>query len=264
VVRNTTVKKIIEASVLMVATCCLSLLLSTKTASGGAWEQAVGISGGGYGNVPPVSNPECVEGCDFEDPDDDDSDSRSSSHRTPSGPSPEEREKNRVNAMNSANEKGIRCFQQKDWSCAVRSFEKALQYSPYNPTLVKNLNRAREEALREQAGYGFDTPGSQSGSLPRPAPAYNPFQTYKEPVITSANRTPAISALENIKTTLKKKRDDTQTKIAELQKDPVKNEKEIVTVKKEMNDLKNQENFLNFSIEVELKKAPDVQNNSRR
>lgn len=263
-VRRYTIKKIAEASILILIASCFSGLLVAGNAAGGAWEQAVGMSGGVYGNVPDVPNPECVEGCDFEDPDDDDSDSRSPSHHTPSGPSPEEKERTRVNAMNYANEKGIKCFKQGDWNCAVRSFEKALQYSPYNPTLVKNLNRAREEALREQAGHGFDTPGSQSASVPRPAPAYNPFQTYKEPVITSANRTPAIAKLENIKATLKKKRNDTETRITELQKDPHKNQQEITTVKKEISELKDQENFLNFSITVELKKAPDVQNNSRR
>lgn len=229
-------------------------------ASGGALEQLQGISGGGYGNVPDVPNPTCIEGCDFEDPDDD----GGSYSPTPSGPSPEEQERKRVNAMNNANEKGIKCFKMRDWNCAVRSFEKALQYSPHNPTLVKNLNRAKEEALRKQAGYGFDTPGSQSGSLPRPAPAYNPFQTYKEPVITPANRTPAIAALENIKTTLKKKRGDTEIKMSELKKDPVKNQKELTTVQKEITDLKDQDNYLNFSIDVELKKAPDVNNTTRR
>ncbi len=254
--------------------CCLAILLITGHALAGALEQAVGMSGGSLGYVPPVGNPQCVEGCDNAGSEDDDR--RSPSRPAPSGPSPEEREKKRVNAMNYANEKGIKCFRQGDWNCAVKSFEEALQYSPHNPTLVKNLNRAKEEVrkhqmntsgyegIRVQAGHGFDTPGNSSGSLPRPAPAYNPLQTYKEPVITPANRTPAIAALENIKTTMKKKRNDTETKMNELQKEPLKNQTEIQTVKKELNDLKNQENFLNFSIEVELKKAPDVKNNSQR
>lgn len=261
-VRKENLKRIFGASVLIIAASCFSFLIGSEIASAGALEQAAGMAGGSYGNAPDVGKPECVEGCDFEDSDD--SDSNSPSHSAPLGTSPEEREKNRVNAMNRANEKGIKCFQQRDWACAVRSFNEALQFSPHNPTLVRNFNRAKEEAIRVQAGQGFDTPGNLSGNLQRPAASYNPFQTYKEPVITPANRTPAIAAIENIKTTLKKKRDDTATKMSELQKDPVKNQQEITTVKKEITELKNQENFLNFSIEVELKKAPDVKNAPRR
>lgn len=208
-----------------------------------------------------------------------------SSAETPSGPTPAQLEQKRAHALKVANEKGYSCFARKEWNCAVRYFQEALAYAPHNPTLQYNLRRAREESARqggtagqqlqsvvhhgnqaiqsgnagsqrEQGGKGFDTRGANAGGL-RPPVVYSQATYYREPVVTSANRTPAIAKIEKERETSKKKRAELETRLNQLQKEPQKNQVEMVNVKQEIYNARNQENFLNFSIELELQKAPD-------
>ncbi len=239
----------------------------------------------GYaGNIPAASGPECVADCG--DGGGGGGRGKERDRPEPAGPTPAQREQARARALNAANERGISCFERKDWSCAVRNFQEALEYAPYNPSLQRNLKRAREEAARQpgtatqqllstvhhgsqatqsgdagtirvQGGKGFDTGGSNVGGLQPPA-VFNQNSGYREPVVTPANRTPAIAYFEKERETSKKKRADLETRLNELQKDPKKNQVEVVNVKQEISNARNQENYLNFSIEVELKKAPDA------
>lgn len=51
--------------------------------------------------------------------------------------------------MNDANEKGLACYERKDWNCAIKYFQEALEYSPYNMALKNNIEKAKEEARKE-------------------------------------------------------------------------------------------------------------------
>lgn len=239
----------------------------------------------GYsGDIPAVSAPECVADCG-----DDSGGSGRGKERDrpqPAGTTQAQREQARAKALNAANERGISCFERKEWPCAVRNFQEALDYAPYNPSLQRNLKRAQEEAarqpgiatrqllstvhhgsqatqsgdaetIRDQGGKGIDTGGRNVGGL-QPPVVFNPNSGYREPIVTPANRTPAIAYFEKERETSKKKRADLETRLNELQKNPNKSQAEVVTVKREISNTRNQENYLNFSIEVELKKAPDA------
>jgi len=59
-------------------------------------------------------------------------------------------EQQRVDAMNDANNNGIDCYEKGDWSCALRYFELALEYSPYNPSIISNINKAKEKLRAQQ------------------------------------------------------------------------------------------------------------------
>lgn len=204
----------------------------------------------------------------------------------PAGPTPAQLEQKRANALKAANERGYSCYDRKDWNCAIRYFQEALSYAPYNPTLQYNLRRAREQAdrqggtaghqlqsavhhgnqaiqsgnagsQRELGGQVFDSKGNNVGGL-KPPVVYSQATFYREPVVTAANRTPAIAKFEKERETSKKKRAELETRLNQLQREPHRNQVEVANVKQEIATTRNQENFLNFSIEVELKKAPDA------
>jgi tetratricopeptide (TPR) repeat protein len=50
----------------------------------------------------------------------------------------------RQDALANANEGGIAAYKRGDYAMAIRYFERALEYSPYNPTIVHNIERARQ------------------------------------------------------------------------------------------------------------------------
>ncbi|RJR15135.1 MAG: hypothetical protein C4581_12910 [Nitrospiraceae bacterium] len=72
-------------------------------------------------------------------------------------------EQERVDAMNNANENGIDCYERGDWNCALRYFELALEYSPYNPSIISNINKVKEKLRAQvptapvQAPKAYDT-----------------------------------------------------------------------------------------------------------
>lgn len=230
------------------------------------------------GSIPEVGAPECVGNCGG------DSGREEQIHRPePAGPTPEQREQARARALKEANERGVGCFQRKEWNCAIRNFQEALAYAPYNPSLQHNLKRAREEAARQSglagqqllstvhhgnqawqsgnsatgrplSGQGFDTGGTNAGTLPPPV-VYNQYYGYRDPVVAPDKRTPAIDRFERERDSSRKKRAELEIRLNELQKVPKTNPVELVRVKQEVSNARNQENFLNFSIQMELQKA---------
>jgi tetratricopeptide (TPR) repeat protein len=68
----------------------------------------------------------------------------------PVGPSSEEKEEMRQQAFGHANNAGIAAFRRGDYKEAIRDFEEALEYSPYNPTVKHNLEKARERLADQQ------------------------------------------------------------------------------------------------------------------
>lgn len=71
-------------------------------------------------------------------------------------PSPEELRRRREakdlkEASEDANDKGVDCYERKDWKCAIRYFKEALDYDPENDDASYNLKKARAEADKEAA-----------------------------------------------------------------------------------------------------------------
>jgi len=66
----------------------------------------------------------------------------------------------RMHAAHNNNDAGLACFNKKDWAAAADYFQRALENSPGNPTLISNLAKAREqlaEQRREEARKVADT-----------------------------------------------------------------------------------------------------------
>lgn len=89
-----------------------------------------------------------------------------------SGPSAAELEQRRVAHMNEANEMGIAAFARKDWATAIKYFREALEFSPYNPALAKNLQRAEQELEIAQDSSVVDLRGKRG--IPEDLKKYNP------------------------------------------------------------------------------------------
>lgn len=71
------------------------------------------------------------------------------------GPSPEElkrkrEEKDLREASDDAVDKGVDCYNKKDWTCAIRWFREALEYDPDNDDASYNLKKAIENAKRDE------------------------------------------------------------------------------------------------------------------
>lgn len=143
------IRKSCIAGALIIASAAIIMTCPTAALSG-AYDQLRSIAGGG-GNVPPVGAPQCVSGCGRPAPPPpvhDDSARREAEKREAERRKAEERQ--RVESMDDANEKGIDCYERRDWQCAIRNFELALQYSPHNPAIISNLNKAKEKAKQQQ------------------------------------------------------------------------------------------------------------------
>lgn len=69
----------------------------------------------------------------------------------PQGPTPEQKEQMRQDALANANEGGIAAYRRGDYALAIRYFERALEYSPYNPTIAHNIERARQMLAAQNA-----------------------------------------------------------------------------------------------------------------
>jgi hypothetical protein len=71
------------------------------------------------------------------------------------GPSPEElkrkrEEKDLREASDDAVDKGVDCYNKRDWTCAIRWFREALEYDPDNGDASYNLNKAIDNAKRDE------------------------------------------------------------------------------------------------------------------
>lgn len=71
------------------------------------------------------------------------------------GPSPEELKRKREQkdmreASDDAVDKGVDCYNKRDWACAIRWFRESLEYDPDNDDASYNLKRALENAKKEE------------------------------------------------------------------------------------------------------------------
>ena len=78
-----------------------------------------------------------------------------STYTVPAGPSPEELrrmrdEKDVKEASEYANDKGIECYNKRDWNCAIKYFRESLDYDPDYGDASYNLKRAIEESRKEE------------------------------------------------------------------------------------------------------------------
>ncbi len=74
----------------------------------------------------------------------------------PQGPSPEELKKRREEkdlkeASEDANDKGIDCYNKKDWNCAIKWFKESLDYEPDNEDAQYNLKASQQQSELQQA-----------------------------------------------------------------------------------------------------------------
>ncbi|MGQ0739034.1 MAG: hypothetical protein ACT4OJ_08265 [Bacteroidota bacterium] len=72
-----------------------------------------------------------------------------------SGPSPEELKKKREEkdlreASDDAVDKGVDCYNKKNWTCAIRWFREALEYDPDNDDANYNLKKAIDNAKKQE------------------------------------------------------------------------------------------------------------------
>ncbi|HUR67079.1 MAG TPA: hypothetical protein VMZ03_12085 [Chitinophagaceae bacterium] len=71
------------------------------------------------------------------------------------GPSPEELKRKREQkdlkeASDDAVDKGVDCYEKRDWACAIRWFRESLEYDPDNEDASYNLRKAIENAKRDE------------------------------------------------------------------------------------------------------------------
>ena len=81
---------------------------------------------------------------------------------TPQGPTQAEKdealrqqqiraEQLRREAFTRAEDAGVNAYRRGDYAAAIQYFERALQYSPYNPTIKHDIQRAREKLAEQTA-----------------------------------------------------------------------------------------------------------------
>jgi len=57
----------------------------------------------------------------------------------------------RQESLADANDAGISAFKRGDYEASIRYFERALEFSPYNPTIKHNIERARQKLAAQNA-----------------------------------------------------------------------------------------------------------------
>jgi tetratricopeptide (TPR) repeat protein len=209
----------------------------------------------------------CVYNCD-EGP------SSSTSYTYPPSVSPEEAQQQRELSMHDANEKGIEYYSSGDWENAVRAFEEALEYSPGDPTIQQNLEKATAKVRESRAvreldvieqhsnnarinlndkenastltGKGFDTKTSEPSVV-------DARISGKEPVIPKEKRTQELINLEAQRDTAKTERMLLEKKLAELESIPVKDYASIAEIRDNITRIRDREHYFNFIIKERLK-----------
>jgi hypothetical protein len=112
------------------------------------------------------------------------------------------------------------------------------------------------ETAKDQAMRGFDTRGDNVPSSLKPL-AVDGRNPAREQVIPKEKRTEAITKLEKRRDEAKKKRMELERKVAEIENKPNKTEEEknnLANFQKELPVVKKEEDFINISINEELKK----------
>lgn len=157
---------------LLVMAGCQALVIATCTtqASASAYGQLRDMTGGGWGNIPPVSGPECVSGCGGSSgsggsaysPDTDQGSGSRGIWGWIERWQEEQQEKQQqelqrqqqVERQNkqeafTLNEQGNRAWEKKDWATAVDLYKKALAKSPNDKVIQQNLRNAEQEKSRQ-------------------------------------------------------------------------------------------------------------------
>ncbi len=121
------------------------------------------------------------------------------------------------------------------------------------------------EGLMAGAGIGFDTAGKAGGGLVStvvdPVPDVGEGKALGEvlpPPVPKEQTTPAIAKYETERGELFVKRQEIETKVAEMEKAEKPDPVAIVKLREEATQIKNKENFLSFRITEELAKAPEA------
>jgi tetratricopeptide (TPR) repeat protein len=113
------------------------------------------------------------------------------------------------------------------------------------------------EVMKEESSKGFDTVGVPKEGL-KPLDLKGMPLESRDPVVPSELRTPKITQFEKERNEVRNKRWEMEKKLETLQSSPKLDTKKIAELKQEISNAENKENFLNFSINDELRKAPQV------
>jgi len=199
----------------------------------------------------------------------------------PAGPSKEELNKRREakdtqEAADDAENKGEEFYAKGDWANAAKAFQETLDLNPDDAVADVNLKKAQKrlreseaakqainaqtrstnavglgkEAGSKEAGIPFDDPDKTKNSG-IPVPLANGDVGHKDPVVPASKRTAAITKLEQQRATDRKQRAALEEKLKTLdpQKDPVA----ISAIRQQESKLDNHINYVNFSIDDQLK-----------
>lgn len=204
----------------------------------------------------------------------------------PVGPSKEELNRRREakdsqEAADDAEDKGEEFYTKGDWANAAKAFQEALDLNPDDAVAEVNLKKAQKrlreseaakqainaqtrstnavglekEAGSKEAGIPFDDPDKTKNSG-IPVPHANGDVSHKDPVVPASRRTAAITKLEQQRAVDRKQRIALEEKLKTL--DPQKDSVAISTIKQQENKLDNHINYVNFSIDDQLKTLSKV------
>jgi tetratricopeptide (TPR) repeat protein len=214
----------------------------------------------------------------------------------PVGPSPEELARRREakdtkEATDDAEDRGEALYNKSEWADAVKAFQEALDYDPDNDVAIANLRKAQDKLQQAEAALqkaqdlrsaaakqavNAQTRALSAASMNNEAAskeARKPFDEadntknngipvsvggadgHKDPVVLPARRTPAITKLEQQRTADRKQRTTLEDKLKTL--DPKKDSVAISAIKQKESTIDSHVNYLNFSIDDQLK-APST------
>lgn len=211
---------------------------------------------------------------------------------TDSGPSPEVLKKQREakdtqEAADDAEQNGEEFYAKGDWANAVKAFQEALDYNPDDAVASANLQKARTHLQEAQAKLQSEAArqavnaqtrsvnalgmGNEAGSVQARKPWDDPDNTknggitvppangdggHKDPIVPTSRRTAAITKLEQQRETDRKRRATLEEKLKTL--DPQKDSVVISTIKQQESKLDNDINYVNFSIDEQLRTPSNI------
>lgn len=122
----------------------------------GAYDQLRNMTAGGSGYIPPVSNPECVQGCESTTYEEEGTRrtlfdvirERSEEAALQADQKRQADERAQKQEAFNLNAQGNRAFEKKQWSSAIEFYKKALEKSPYDKVIKSNLEGAERENQR--------------------------------------------------------------------------------------------------------------------
>jgi tetratricopeptide (TPR) repeat protein len=215
----------------------------------------------------------------------------------PVGPSAEELARRREakdtkEATDDAEDRGEALYNKGQWADAVKAFQEALDYDPDNDVASANLRKAQDklqqaeaalqkaqdlrsaaaqqavnaqtravsaaatsnEAASKQARKPFDdADNTKNNGIPVSAGSAD---GHKDPVVQPTRRTAAITKLEQQRTTDRKQRAALEEKLRAI--DPKKDPVGASTIKQQESKIDSHINYINFSIDDQLKAPSKV------